>query len=448
MNRFHHGLAVGIALCLAGAWASGPARAETTVLAHFTLIDGTGRPALADAALVITDGRIRWAGPAASLKAPAGARTVRLDGKYVMPGIINLHGHIGNTMGLVQDPKHFTRANVEDQLKLYASYGVTAVVSMGSDQDLVFQVRQEQRAGRPRMTRIFTAGRGFTGKSGYPTTAPGMKGVPFEVGTTEEVARNVARLADQRVDIVKIWVDDHLGREKKIPLDLSRAIIDHAHKRGLKVGAHVFYLEDAKGLVNAGLDGLVHSVRDQPVDEALIAAMKRRGAWQAAATLTREASLFAFAKANPVTRDPFFTRGVSPAVVKTLESPEYQQRIARDPDFSKYPGFLATAQKNLKKLVDAGVKFGFGTDSGPPARFQGFFEHWEMQLMVEAGLAPMQVITAATRNNAEFLGVSKDLGTLEPGRWADLVVLARDPLRDIRNSRSLEAVYIAGERVH
>jgi imidazolonepropionase-like amidohydrolase len=263
----------------------------------------------------------------------------------------------------------------------------------------------------------------------------------------DQVRKNVAELADKRADLVKIWVDDHLGRERKIPLDLSRAIIENAHKHKLRVAAHIFYLDDAKALVEAGLDGLAHSVRDRPIDDALIAAMKKRGAWQAAATLTREMSTFAWGKPSPLLDDPFFTRGLEPGVLDTLRSAAYQKRIAADPDFSKYPGFVETAKKNLKRLADAGVKFGFGTDSGPPARFQGFFEHWEMELMAEAGLTPQQIITAASRSSAEFLGASNELGTLEPGHWADLLVLGKNPLQDIRNTRSLESVYIAGNQV-
>jgi imidazolonepropionase-like amidohydrolase len=421
--------------------------AETKVFQGFTLIDGAGRQPLANAAMIVQDGRIRWVGPKSALKAPSGAETLDLSGRFVMPGIINLHGHLGNTRGLVQDPKNFTRENLEQNLRTYASYGVTAVLSMGSDQDLVYAARSEQRAGRPRTTRIFTTGRGFTGKAGYPTAAPGMAGVPFEIETVEQARRNVAALADRKVDAVKIWVDDHLGRERKIPIDLSKAIIDEGHKRGLKVAAHIFYLKDAQELVENGLDGLAHSVRDAPVDDALISAMKKRGAWQAAATLTRELSVFVFAESPAWLDDPFFTRSVSPDVIATLKSAEYRKRVASDPDFAKLPGFLETAKRNLKRLVDAGVKVGFGTDTGPPGRFPGFFEQLEMQLMVEAGLTPMQVIQTATKNAAEFLGESKNLGTLEAGRWADLIVLNKNPLEDIRNTRSIEQVFIAGNRI-
>jgi imidazolonepropionase-like amidohydrolase len=432
---------------VAAALAVLPLAAETKVLKNFTLIDGTGKAPAPNSALIMTDGRITYVGPAAQLKAPAGAETMDLAGKYVIPGIINLHGHLGNVIDLTQDPKNFTRENLEKNLKTYASYGVTTMISMGSDQELVFEYRAKQRAGRPNMTRIYTAFRGFTGEAGYPTSAPGMKGVPYEVKTPAEVAKDVDELAAKKVDLVKIWVDDHLGKERKISIDLSQAIIQNAHKHGLPVAAHMFYLSDAKQLVNAGLDALVHSVRDKPVDQELIDAMKKRGAWQAAATLTRELSVFVYANPPQWLKDPFFTRSVSPKVVQTLTSDAYAGKIAADPENMRYKEFLQTAQKNLKKLADAGVKYGFGTDTGPPGRFPGFFEHLEMELMVEAGLTPMQVITAATRNSAEFLK-NKDLGTLEKGKWADFVVLGKNPLENIKNTRSIETVFIAGNKAN
>src|SRR5215831_1680709 len=241
-----------------------PLAAETTILQHLTLIDGNGGDPVRDAAIVITNGRIEYAGPAARAKAAKDAQTIDLTGKYVIPGIINLHGHLGNVIDLQQDPNFFTRENVERNLKLYASYGVTSMVSMGSDKELIFDMRREQRTGRPSMTRIFTAGRGFTGYGGYPTTVPGNKGIPFEVANEAEIQKDIAWLACKKVDLVKIWVDDNLGREKKIPLDLCKIIIDDARKQKLKVAAHVFYLADAKAMVDDGLAELAHSVRDKP----------------------------------------------------------------------------------------------------------------------------------------------------------------------------------------
>lgn len=417
-------------------------QAETKVLQHFTLIDGNGGSPQADAAMIVNNGRIQWVGPASQLKAPRNAQAIDLSGKYVMPGIINLHGHLGNVVDLTQDPKFFTRENIESNLKTYASYGVTSVLSMGTEQDLIYKIRAEQRSGRPSLARVFTAGRGFIYKGGYG----GMKGVTYEVETPGDVQKDLDELARNKPDVVKLWMDDHLGRMKKMPYGIGKAIIDNGHKHGFKIAAHIFYLQDAKQLVNAGVDGLAHSVRDQPIDNELIDGMKKRGAWQLAATLTREESVFIYAHPPEFLNDPFFTRSVSAKTLERLKDPGYQKSIAADPDFSEYPRFLETAKQNLKKLVDAGVKYGFGTDSGPPGRFPGYFEQWEMELMVSSGLTPSQVIQAATHNAAEFLG-AKDLGTLQPNKWADLIVLDKNPLDDIKNTRSIYAVYIAGNTV-
>ncbi len=432
---------------LLGILLSLPTMPQSLVFKNFTLIDGRGGNPVSNAAMIVESGRITWVGPASQLKAPGGASVNDVSGKYVMPGIINLHGHVSVASGLTQDPKRFyTREHVEKNLHLYAGYGVTSVASLGTDQPLVYQIREEQRRGHPSVARIFTAGRGFTCKGGYPSTVAGMTGVPYEVATAQQATADVEELAAHSPDLVKIWVDDHLGTVPKIPIELSSAIIQAAHKHGLKVVAHVFYLQDAKQLAAAGIDGLAHSVRDKPVDDELIRLMKQHGTWQMASTLAREASMFVYAKPAPFLTDPFFTRGVSPEVIATLQSPEYRKTIAADPDLSEYPKFLETAKQNLKRLASAGVRYGFGTDTGPPARFAGYFEHWEAELMVAAGLTPMQVITAATKNAAEFLG-AKDLGTIEKGNWADFLVLSASPLADIKNTRKIESVYVAGNRV-
>ncbi len=414
--------------------------AQDVVLKNFTLIDGTGRAPSAGAALVLHDGRVAWAGSAAKVKALKGAQVVDLTGRYVMPGLVNLHGHVGNVVGLTQDPKFYTRENVEKNLRTFAAYGVTSLLGLGTDQDLIFKIRDEQRSGRPQYTRVFTAGRGFTTRGGLG----GVEGVTFFPATAAEIPGEVAELAAQKVDIVKLWVDDRLGHARKIPPEISAAILESARRNHLRTAAHIFYLEDARRLVEGGVSMLAHSVRDRPVTPAFAAEMKERGVVQVP-TLTRELSTFVYAHPPAFLDDPFFTRAVPPEIIATLRSKAYQDRIAADPDLAKYPGFLDMAKKNLKTLFDAGVKIGFGTDTGPPGRFFGYFEHLELELMVEAGLTPMQAIHAATGTSGAFLDAG--IGTLEPGKWADLLVLARDPLADIKNTRSLEAVYIAGRRL-
>jgi imidazolonepropionase-like amidohydrolase len=429
-----------------GPGAPGAASSRYLVLKNFTLIDGNGGTPLQNAALVAEEGRITWVGPSAQLTVPAGAAAQDLAGKFVMPGIIDLHVHVSNSDGLVQDPRRFfTRAAAEADLKLFASYGVTSVVSLGTDMPVVYQIRAEQRAGRPTTARIFTAGRGFTVTDGFPTNPGNVPGVPYEVSNVSQVAGDIEELAANHPDVVKVWVDDRFGDFKKTPINLSSAIIRESHKRGFKVMAHVFYLDDAKKNAAAGLDALAHSVRDKLVDDELIRIMKAHGTWQVP-TLTRDATPFAWADPAPFLADPFFTRAAPPLFVAALKTPQFHDSMVADRHFPEYPGYLKNSQKNLKTLFDAGVKIGFGTDAGPPGRPPAYLEHWELALMAEAGLTPMQIITAATRSGAAFLG-AKDLGTLERGKWADLIVLGKSPLADIRNSRTIESVYVAGNRV-
>jgi imidazolonepropionase-like amidohydrolase len=350
------------------------------------------------------------------------------------------------TRGLKAARENYTKENVLAQLKQYARYGVTTVLSLGTDFEPMFEVRGPAKANEPARATVFTAGRGFTGKNGYPAVLPGNAGVPREVDTVDEARRNVQELARQRVDMVKIWVDDHWGHFAKIRPELYRAIIDEAHKHKLRVMAHLFYLEDAKGLVGAGLDGMAHSVRDREVDDALIKALKASKAF-AIPTLVREESTFIYTTPPKFLDDPFFSKWIDPDVIRQIKDPAFGQKIKADPDLPKYPGQLAMGQKNLKKLWDAGVRIGFGSDSGPPSRFQGFFEHRELELMVQAGLTPLQALQTATSRSAEYFGIARDFGTLQKGKRADMILLDADPLTDIRNTRTIDKVWIGGREV-
>jgi imidazolonepropionase-like amidohydrolase len=414
--------------------------AETTVLRDFTLIDGTGKAPAANQALVMTDGRISWVGPSAKLKVPAGAKVEKLKGKYLMPGLIDSHVHLGLVDGINQNLKYQTPDNVEKQLRIYAAYGVTTVQTLGTEQDLIFPI-QQLRKGRTAMARVYTVGQGVVFKGSYG----GVPGLDQSVGTPEEARAMVDAESAKGADLIKLWVDDEFGMlHERMPPEISGAVIDEAHKDGKKTVAHIFYYDNAAELTREGVDAFAHSVRDRAVDDALLGAMKAKGVWQMAATLSREAS-FTY-RTLPFLDDPFFARGVTPEVLKELGSPERATKLAAAPNFPKYAPTLQQAMDNFGREVKAGIRYGMGTDSGPTARFPGYFAHWELELMVKAGVTPMQALTAATSANAEFMGAT-DIGTIAPGKWADILVLDRDPTADIRNTRAIDAVYISGNKV-
>ena len=445
------GLKWGMAALLAAGFAA-PALAETTVLTNLAQIDGVSAAAQPGSAIVMTDGKIAWVGPMSGLKAPAGATVQDLAGKVVMPGIIDSHVHIGLMHDVTQDEKYFTPENVNADLKQYAAYGVTSVQVLGTDKDFVLDLRNQQRKSRPAISRVFSAGQGAVIKGGYG----GLVGVTQPIATPEEGRRLVDEQAAKGVDFIKLWVDDERKTiPVKMPPAVSAAIIDEAHKKHLRAVAHVYYLEDAKELIREGVDGFGHMIRDQPVDKELLDMMKAKGVWMVSATLSRE---MAYSLAiMPWLNDPFFTRGVTPGTLDALRSMAREKAVVLGP--TRFPGLpyekkvffdmdrtLVQALENWQAMVNAGVKIGMGTDSGPNGRFPGFNAHEEMQMQVLAGRTPMEAIKSATADNARWLD-DKSIGSLEKGKWADLVVLEKSPLDDIRNTQMISAVFIAGNSV-
>ncbi len=423
--------------------ASGQAKPRQIVLKGARLIDGTGGPAIERSVVVIEGDHLVAAGSEAKVSIPAGADVKDVSGKTIMPALINLHGHLGlSSNGADSAAGNYTQENVVKQLNRYLSYGVATVASFGQDEDLIFKIRDAQRAGTLTGARFYTAGRGFLEYTGKSNPADHR----YRPQTPEEARADVRELAANHPDYVKMWVDDGLGHGVKIKPTVYQAIIDEAHKQHIRVFAHEFYLDDAKALLAAGIDGFAHSIRDQPVDQDLIQKMKARGVFLIP-TLVRDEVLFAYADNLKWLDDPFFKAGYDPAAIAMVRGPENVQKTRSDPDIAKYRAGLVMGKKNLKTLSDAGVKIAFGTDSGIPTRFPGYLEHRELQLMVEAGLTPMKAIVAATGTNAEILGGAKTFGTLQAGRRADFLVLDANPLEDIHNTERLSAVWQAGKIV-
>lgn len=390
-----------------------------------TVIDGTAAAPIENAVLVISDGKVRSIGQANDVSIPDGAQVIDVSGKTVIPGLINAHGHVGDTVGL--QGGEYNRANLLRQLALYARYGVTTVFSLGGDAEQGFALRNEQEHAGLNRARLFVAGDVITGNS------------------EEQIRQRVNGVADLGADYVKVRVDDNLGRTPKMPRPLLEALVDQAHSRRLPVAVHLFYLEDARHVLRAGADLIAHSVRDQAVDAAFIAQMLDREVCYIP-TLTREVSTFVYEGVPDFFADPFFRKEVDEDIITQLSEPERMARIAASSSAQAYKAGLEVAMNNVDALNRAGIPVAMGTDTGPPARFQGYFEHLELDLMVQSGMTPLDAIRAATGVAASCMGRS-DIGTLEPGKWGDFVVLGSNPATDIANTKTIESVWIAGNRV-
>jgi imidazolonepropionase-like amidohydrolase len=398
----------GFAALLVGAAASilaqAPAAANVTVFEGARVIIGDGRPPIDNAVFVVTGSRLTGVGRG-DVRAQAGATRVSLAGKTVMPAILDTHTHLSQT-----------RDALTEDLRRRAYYGVGAAMSLGQDRgDLPFQMRAEVLPGA---ARFFTAGRGITAPE------PGRTDAPYWITTEAEGRKAVDELAARKVDIVKIWVDDRNGAYKKLTPALYGAVIDEAHKRGLRVTAHVFTLDDAKGLLRAGIDAFAHGVRDRDIDDEIVALFK--------------------ARPNVVLVPNLPDRGVATDLSwlrDSIPAAELQRLQAAATDRPDAQAAFGIQARNLAKLNAAGVRIALGTDGNTP-----WAAHVEMADMVAAGMTPAQVIVAATRNSAELLKLS-DAGTLETGKSADFIVLDANPLDDITNTRRIASVYLRGAAV-
>jgi imidazolonepropionase-like amidohydrolase len=378
---------------------------DVTVYEGARLIVGDGSGPIEDAVFVVEGDRFIQVGARGEVQIPDGAERVDLSGRTVMPAIVNAHIHLDSE-----------RAQRVDQLQHMSYYGAGTVLSLGLDSgEVPFQMRG---VSVPDGARSYTAGRGITAPE------PGRSEVPHWVTTEEEARAAVRELAAQQVDFVKIWVDDRGGQYEKLSPELYGAVIDEAHQHGLKVTAHVFSLEDAKGLLRAGVDAFAHGVRDQDIDQEIV------DLWTGRPDVVLVPNL----PSPGVAEDLAWLSGTVPAQELQEMQEAQQDRPAAQESF----GIQA---RNLDRLEEAGVTIAFGTDGSTP-----WAVHQEMADMVRSGMTPADVIVAATHNSAELLGL-EEVGTIEAGKSADFLVLTGNPIEDIANTRTIESVYLRGEAI-
>ena len=410
-----------------------------------TLIAGDGSAPIADSAFLVENGTITKVGRKGDVTAPVAARRVDLTGKTVMPTLINAHGHPGFQRGLTYSAANFTRDTIVDDLNRALYFGVAAVQSQGIEKgDVTYQIRADQEAGTLGGARLRIAGRGI----GAPNAGPGAAayaGIAYEVTTEDQARKAVQELAARKVDVIKVWVDDRNGRAPRLAPNLFRAIIDEGHKHGLPVNAHVFYYDDAVALVNAGIDGLAHLVRDKEMDAALVAAVVQHNVY-VMPNLSPEWNTYTELPHWLKDGDPLMTllQGSTPPAVIARMKTTYGGRTSDAVERTRTQ--YAILQRSLARLANANAKIILGSDTGLEDHLFGMSEQRELESMAKAGMTPMQVIVAATSRPAEYLKLSK-MGTLAAGKEADFLVLDANPLDDITNTQRISRMYVKGAEV-
>jgi imidazolonepropionase-like amidohydrolase len=395
--------------------------------------------------MLVENGTITKIGANGSVEAPRTAVRVDLTGKTIMPALINAHGHPGFQRGLTYSSDNFTRETILEDLNRALYFGVAVVQSQGIEKgDVMYQIRADQEAGRLGGARLRIAGRGI----GAPNAGPGAAayaGIAYEVTSEDQARQAVRELAAKKVNLVKIWVDDRNGRAPRLAPNLYRAIIDEGHKHALQVNAHVFYHSDTVDLVDAGIDGLAHLVRDKEMDDALVASIVRHNVY-VMPNLSPEWNTYSELPHWLKDADPLMVllrESLSPPVIARMtKAYENRNPAAVERTRTQY----AILQRSLAKLAKANAKIILGSDTGLEDHPFGMSEEHELESMANAGMTPMQVIVAATSRAAEYLKLDK-MGVLAPGKEANFLVLDANPLDNITNTQRISRLYIKGVQV-
>ena len=432
-------------------WTIASAQSNAVLYEGARLITGDAVPPIENGAFVVQNGHITALGARGSVKAPAGATRVDLTGKTVMPAMNNVHIHIGYEGYVSWSVENHTRENVLDHLEREAYYGVAAAMTMGDQPlDFAIQFQQDQMAGKfPPAARFFFSA-GMAPPGGGPDALLIQGTTPLhavaEVSTPEEAIAAVRRIAARKITQIKFWVDNrdnNRGGRKKLSPEIYGAIIQEAHKHGITVHAHATNLPDQKGVVKAGVDVLVHTVVAEKVDDEFLALLKEKKPYWAPVMGLGDRSELCDGS------NPFIEQVMPDSVAADVRAGKTW--LPSSPCAAPVTPQFAQREENLKynfpKYLAAGARIVLSTDAGVSQKYSyGFAEHHEIGMYANLGMPPAEIIPIATARAAELLRI-KDSGTLAKGKRADFIVLNANPLENIRNTREIDSVYLAGAKI-
>ena len=424
-------------LMLATAAILSPAKsaAADILIENVTLIDGDGGAPAPGMFVLISNDRIASVADR-PVEAPVGAQRINGEGKFLIPGLIDTHVHLRGAADPGKKGAKADRKTARQALSSYLYSGVTAIYDAGNDPDLIFSLREEERSGKLAAPRIFA--------TGGIVTYPGSHGAsPYAtlVDDWPEALPLIAAHADRNPDVVKFTLEERGWGARPLipflPVDLLQRLIEFYNDRGIRTTVHTSSELRAREAIYAGIDTLAHPVIQGPItdDFARLMGVKKI---PMSSTLTIGENYSRLAEHPDYLDQPLYRAAFSEKEIEALKTTtrkEYQER-----SWTWWMKIMTPiAQENLRKIHSAGGVIALGTDqsNGPAV-------HREMELLVAAGIPPLDVITIATRNAAIFLGKEKDFGSVMPGLAADLVLLNADPSVDIDNAKDIAAVIKAG----
>lgn len=407
------------------------------VIQGATLFDGTGRAPLKNAVIVIDGARIKEVGAKSEVKAPRGAEIIDASGKFVIPGLSDMHNHLdSDSIGITQKAQDF-----KGSLKRMLGWGFTIIFDPASrNLSSLAELKRISEPDAAPYPHYFAVGRTFGAKQGH---GPSTKYTPE---TPEEARAAVREVKAEGTYAIKIYYTDLVYVTTQLrPMlkpEVMAAIVDEAHKQGLKVYVHAPVLNYAKEALRAGVDGLAHGILSDPVDDEFIALMKKNRAVYIPTNAVFESvsDLIGWTRRSRASDErgiiakKIFDAGMSPEMEK--------QWNAKWNNIAYSKERLPILRANLRKVHAAGIPVVLGSDSS--GAFVGLASQIELVLQVEAGLTPEQAIQTATINAARMIGREKDLGSVEKGKLADLLILDADPLVDISNIRTIHRIIKGG----